>query len=55
MRKGIVATGIVVLVLGLIGLGAGSAYSSLAGEVAGGVVAALGFITAAVGAALRGS
>lgn len=53
MRSGVLAGGIVVLALGLIGLGAGAAYSSLAGEAVGAVVLALGVIASGVGAALK--
>ncbi|MCL5067298.1 MAG: hypothetical protein M1368_02960 [Thaumarchaeota archaeon] len=52
MRTGTIA-GIVVLIIGLIGMGAGAAYSSLGGEVAGAVVTAIGVITGGVGAGLR--
>ncbi|MDE1852835.1 MAG: hypothetical protein KGI38_03700 [Thaumarchaeota archaeon] len=47
------AGGIVVLAVGLIGLGAGAAYGSLAGEAVGGVVLAIGVVTSGVGAALK--
>lgn len=53
MRTGILAGGIVVLILGLIGAGAGAAYSSVAGEAMGAVVAVLGLIAAGVGAAAK--
>ncbi len=49
MRTGVLAGGIVVLILGLIGAGAGAAYSSVAGEAAGGILALLGLIAAGVG------
>lgn len=55
MRTGIAVTGIVVFIIGLIGLGAGAAYSSLAGEAAGSVVTAIGVITGVAGAALKRS
>ena len=53
MRKGVLAGGIVVLAVGLVGLGAGAAYSSLAGEAVGGVILAIGVITSGIGAALN--
>lgn len=46
-------TGIVVLILGLIVVGAGAAYSNLASEWAGGVISLIGLVTGVVGAGLK--
>jgi hypothetical protein len=53
MRVGITITGVVVLVLGLILLGAGRAYSNLTSEWLGGVISLIGFVTGVVGAGLK--
>ena len=53
MRSGVLAGGVAVLVVGLVVLGAGATYSSLAGEAVGAVVLALGVIASGVGAALK--
>jgi hypothetical protein len=55
MRTGIAAGGIVLFILGLIGLGVGAFYASLAAEVLASVVTAIGAIVGGVGAALHSS
>lgn len=54
IRAGITAAGIIVLIVGLIGLGASAAYASIGGEVTSSVVAAIGVIAGGVGAASKG-
>jgi hypothetical protein len=45
--------GIIVLVVGLLGLGAGAAYGNMAGEAAGVIISAVGVISTVAGAGLK--
>jgi hypothetical protein len=53
MRTGITWTGVLVLIFGLILAGAGTYYTNLNAEWAGGVISVLGLITGVVGAYMK--
>ena len=53
MRAGVTWSGVAVLILGLIVLGAGWGYANVASEATGGVLSVIGIIVGAAGAAMK--